>query len=191
MLWGSDAIGGVINITTKRGRESLSVGDFLEYGSYNSLREAGMVSGEKGPFDWSASLTRWDISSVSAINYRRGASEMDGLRNWQGSGRFGWNLPTKGRFEFDVRWLNSFVKFDGFNGVNPADVLGAGTRSNQFIYSGNLFQPITNWWTTKLTAARATENLTTDPGRSSAIFSPAKRVCLFSFSRIPDVQQSH
>ena len=55
-------------------------------------------------------------------------------------------------------------KVHGFNGVNPADVLGAGTRSNQFIYSGNLFQPITNWWTTKLTAARATENLTTDPG---------------------------
>ena len=164
MLWGSDAMGGVINITTKRGRGPLSVGGFLEYGSYNSLREGGTITGQKGAFDWSATLSRWDISSVSAINYRRGATEMDGLRNWQGSGRFGWNLPTKGRLEFDIRWLNSFTKFDGFNGNNPADVLGAGTRSNQFIYSGNYFQPITKWWSTRITAARATDNLTTQDG---------------------------
>ena len=164
MLYGSDAMGGVVNITTKRGRGPLSVGGFFEYGSYKSLREGGMVSGQKGPFDWSATLSRWDIAPVSAINYRRGASEMETLRNWQGSGRFGWNLPTKGRFEFDIRWLNSDVTFDGFNGINPADVLGTGSRSNQFIYSGNFFQPLTKWWTTKLTAARATENLTTVPG---------------------------
>ncbi|WP_447599356.1 TonB-dependent receptor [Nitrospira sp. Nam80] len=164
MLYGSDAMGGVISITTKRGRGPLSVGGFLEYGSYNSLREGGTISGQKGAFDWSATLSRWDISSVSAINYRRGATEMDGLRNWQGSGRFGWNLPTNGRLEFDIRWLNSFTKFDGFNGTNPADVLGAGTRSNQFVYSGNYFQPITTWWSTKVTAARATDNLTTQDG---------------------------
>ena len=164
MLYGSDAMGGVVNITTKRGRGPLSVGGFFEYGSYKSLREGGMVSGQKGPFDWSATLSRWDIAPVSAINYRRGASEMETLRNWQGSGRFGWNLPTKGRFEFDIRWVNSDVTFDGFNGVNPADVLGTGSRSNQFIYSGNIFQPLTKWWSTKLTAARATENLTTAPG---------------------------
>jgi vitamin B12 transporter len=164
MLWGSDAMGGVISITTKRGRGPLAVGGFLEYGSYNSLREGGEVRGQKGPFDWSATLTRWDISSTSAINFRRGASERDGLRNWQGSGRFGWNLPTKGRLELDVRWLNSFTKFDGFNGTNPADVLGAGTSSNQFIYSGNIFQPLTRWWSTRITAARATDNLTTQDG---------------------------
>ncbi len=164
MLYGSDAMGGVVNITTKRGRGPLSVGGFFEYGSYKSLREGGMVSGQKGPFDWSATLSRWDIAPVSAINYRRGASEMETLRNWQGSGRFGWNLPTKGRFEFDIRWMNSDVTFDGFNGVNPADILGTGSRNNQFIYSGNIFQPLTKWWSTKLTAARATENLTTAPG---------------------------
>jgi len=41
MMYGSDAMGGVINITTKRGRGPLSAGGFLEYGSYNSLREGG------------------------------------------------------------------------------------------------------------------------------------------------------
>lgn len=166
MMYGSDAMGGVINITTKRGRGSLSTGGFLEYGSYNSLREGGKVSGEKGPFDFSATLSHWDISSISAINYRRGASELDGLQNWQGSARLGLNLPTKGRLEFDFRWLNSDTKFDGFNGSNPADVLGAGSHSNQFVYSGNYFQPLTKWWSSRITASRATDHLTTDPGTS-------------------------
>ncbi|HEU4685700.1 MAG TPA: TonB-dependent receptor [Nitrospira sp.] len=165
MQYGSDAMGGVINITTKRGRgAALTTGGFVEYGSYSSLREGGSVSGEKGPFDFSATLTHWDINSVSAINYRRGASEQDGFRNWQGSGRLGLNLPTKGRLEFDIRWMNSFTNFDGFNNINPADVLGAGTRDQQFIYSGNYFQPLTSWWSSKITASRATENLTTRPG---------------------------
>jgi vitamin B12 transporter len=166
MQYGSDAMGGVISITTKRGRGPLMTGGFIEYGSYSSLRGGGSVSGQKGPFDISATLSHWDINSVSSINYRRGASEQDGLRNWQGSGRLGVDLPTKGRLEFDIRWLNSFTKFDGFNpnNFNPADVLGAGSRDNQFIYSGNVFQPLTNWWSTKITAARATENLTTFPG---------------------------
>jgi vitamin B12 transporter len=166
MMYGSDAMGGVINITTKRGRGPLSTGGFLEYGSYNSLREGGKVSGEKGPFDFSATLSRWDISSISAINYRRGASELDGLRNWQGSARLGVNLPTNGRLEFDFRWLNSDTKFDGFNGFNPADVSGAASHSNQFVYSGNYFQPLTKWWSSRITAARATEHLLTDPGTS-------------------------
>ena len=166
MMYGSDAMGGVINITTKRGRGPLSAGGFLEYGSYNSLREGGKVSGEKGPFDFSATLSRWDISSISAINYRRGASELDGLRNWQGSARLGLNLPTNGRLEFDFRWLNSDTKFDGFNGFNPTDVSGAGSHSNQFVYSGNYFQPLTKWWSSRITAARTTEHLTTDPGTS-------------------------
>ena len=124
------------------------------------------MSGEKGPFDFSATLSRWDISSISAINYRRGASELDGIRNWQGSARLGVNLPAKGRLEFDFRWLNSDTKFDGFNGFNPADISGAGSHSNQFVYSGNYFQPLTNWWSSRITAARATEHLLTDPGTS-------------------------
>ena len=33
-LWGADAIGGVINITTKRGQGPLKAGAFFEYGSF-------------------------------------------------------------------------------------------------------------------------------------------------------------
>lgn len=39
MLWGSDAMGGVINITTKRGHDKPTVSAFAEYGSFNTIRE--------------------------------------------------------------------------------------------------------------------------------------------------------
>ena len=165
MLWGSDAIGGVINITTKRGRETPNIAGFFEYGSFNTLREGANLTGKKGPVDFALSLSRWDTVSFSAINYRRGATERDGYHNWQGSARLGLALPKEGRLEFDFRWLNGIVNFDGFSfNSDPADVLGAKSQSQQYIFAGNYTQPITGWWSQKLTLSRATDNLGTRSG---------------------------
>jgi len=170
MLWGSDAMGGVINITTKRGRDTPNIGGFFEYGSFNTLREGANLTGKKGPVDFALSLSRWDTASFSAINYRRGATERDGYHNWQGSARLGVALPKEGRLEFDFRWMNGIVNLDGFAfnfatfQSDPADVLGARTQSNQYVFAGNYSQPITSWWSQKLTLSRATDNLVSSSG---------------------------
>jgi vitamin B12 transporter len=170
MLWGSDAMGGVINITTKRGRDKPNVSAFVEYGSFNTIREGGGLSGKKGPIDFSGSITRLDTAGFSAINYRRGAAERDGYHNWQGSLRLGADLPKDGRLDFSFRWLDGIVHFDGFafNPVtfasDPADVFGARSRSTQYVFAGNYAQPITPWWSHKLTLSRATDNLVSDGG---------------------------
>src|SRR5262245_22195414 len=66
MMWGSDAMGGVINITTKRGRDTPNISGFVEYGSFTTIREGAALSGKKGPVDIAASLSRWDTASFSA-----------------------------------------------------------------------------------------------------------------------------
>jgi vitamin B12 transporter len=170
MLWGSDAMGGVINITTKRGRDTPNLSAFTEYGSFNTIRGGASLSGKKGPIDFSGSITRWDTAGFSAINYRRGASERDGYHNWQGSLRLGADLPKDGRLEFNFRWLHGIVNFDGFafNPVtfasDPADVLGAISSDAQYIFSGNYTQPMTSWWWQRLTLSRATDTLVSDGG---------------------------
>ena len=73
MLWGADAMGGVINITTKKGAGGPSASAFFEYGSFSSIREGGQASGKTGPVDFSVALSRWDYTGFSAVNYRRGA----------------------------------------------------------------------------------------------------------------------
>ena len=170
MLWGSDAMGGVINITTKRGRDKPNISGFAEYGSFNTIREGAGLAGKKGPVDFSGSISRWDTAGFSAINYRRGAAERDGYHNWQGSLRLGADLPKDGRIDFSFRWLNSIVNFDGFafNSVtfasDPADVLGAKSKDSQYIFAGNYMQPITSWWSQRLTLSRAMDNLVSDGG---------------------------
>ena len=157
MLWGSDAMGGVINIVTKRGQGPLSATGFMEYGSFASLREGGMVSGKQGAVDYSFSLSRWDTSSFSAVNYRRGAGERDSYRNWQGSGRIGVDLPKDGRLDFTMRWMNSDVQLDSVSATSPSDVYGSKNRSQEYVFSGSYEQPLTGWWSQKLTLARAQE----------------------------------
>ena len=54
MMWGSDAMGGVINIITKRGRETPTISAFAEYGSFATIREGASLIGKKGPVDVAA-----------------------------------------------------------------------------------------------------------------------------------------
>lgn len=163
MLWGADAMGGVINITTKKGTGAPSANAFFEYGSFSSIREGGQVSGQKGPVDFSVALSRWDYTGFSAVNYRRGASERDGFHNWQTSTRIGVALPREGRLDFNFRLLQGKINFD--NGFSPGfDVLGAFSNSQQFVYSASYQQPITNWWNQVLTVSRQTETLESSSG---------------------------
>jgi vitamin B12 transporter len=163
MLWGADAMGGVINITTKKGVGALSANAFFEYGSFSSIREGGQVSGKTGIVDYSVALSRWDYTGFSAVNYRRGATERDGFHNWQTSARLGVALPHEGRLDFTFRLLQGKVNID--NGFAPGfDTLGAFTNSQQFVYSAAYSQPITTWWDQKLTLARQTEDSESSSG---------------------------
>lgn len=164
MLWGSDAMGGVINITTKKGQGPLTAGGFVEYGSFATIREGGSVSGKQGPVDYSLSLSRWDTSSFSAVNYRRGAAERDSYRNWQGSGRVGVDLPHDGRLDFNFRWINADVALDNLSATSPADVFGSKIRDQQLMFSSSYYQPLTSWWSQKLTLARSQEGSLFIPG---------------------------
>lgn len=166
MLYGSDAMGGVVNIITKRGQGPFTAGAFMEYGSFATLREGGTLSGKQGAVDYSLALSRWDTSSFSAVNYRRGATERDSFRNWQGSGRVGVDLPKDGRFDFTMRWMNSDVNLDNISATSPNEVFGAKTRSQEFVFSGRYYQPLTTWWSQTLTLSRGQESSLYLPGTS-------------------------
>ncbi|MGE3151579.1 MAG: TonB-dependent receptor plug domain-containing protein [Nitrospiraceae bacterium] len=164
MLYGSDAIGGVINIITKRGAGRPTGSAFVEYGSFATLREGGQLSGAKGPVDFAFSLSRWDTSNFSVANYRRGATERDAFHNWQGSGRLGFALPKEGRIDVTARWWNSDVMLDNVTTLAKFDVLGSKQTTNTLILSASYEQPLTTWWSQKLTVGQSNERLQFDPG---------------------------
>ena len=166
MLWGSDAIGGVVDIRTKRGEGAPKASIFSEYGSFNSIREGGRVSGKFGAVDFSAALSRWDAANFSAINYRRGASERDAFRNWQASSLFGVAGPADGRLELVFRWINNDIDLDNPTtfGNGPFDVFKSKATSRQYILSSSYYQPMTDWWDQKITLAHARDRNITQAG---------------------------
>jgi vitamin B12 transporter len=169
MLYGSDAMGGVISITTKRGVGAPTASAFFEYGSFTTLREGANVSGKKGLFDFSFSVSRWDTSAFSAVNYRRGATERDGYHNTQASGRVGVALPHDGRIEFNLRWMHGLNRFDSAFGSpvfgnSVLDVLGFKGTNNALLASVMYEQRMTSWWQHKLTVAQNHERQETISG---------------------------
>ncbi|NKB82491.1 MAG: TonB-dependent receptor [Nitrospirales bacterium] len=166
MLWGSDAIGGIVDIRTKRGKGTPKARIFAEYGSFASIREGGSVAGEVGPVDFSASLSRWDAANFSAINHKRGASERDALRNWQASSLLGMAGPMNGRLELVFRWINNDIDLDNPTtfGGGPFDVFKSKATSRQYIFSSSYHQPITDWWDQKITLAHARDKNVTQAG---------------------------
>jgi len=63
-LYGSDAIGGVINVITRSGSGPLQFTGALEGGSFDTFNQAGTVSGSQDVFHYSASLSHFHAGSV-------------------------------------------------------------------------------------------------------------------------------
>jgi vitamin B12 transporter len=63
-LYGSDAIGGVINIITKSGSGPAKFTGALEGGSFDTFNQAGTLSGSADAFSYSASVAHYHAGSV-------------------------------------------------------------------------------------------------------------------------------
>jgi vitamin B12 transporter len=63
-LYGSDAIGGVINIITKQGSGPAQFQAGIEGGSFNTFNQAGSVSGSQDAFNYAATAMHYHAGSV-------------------------------------------------------------------------------------------------------------------------------
>ncbi len=114
VLWGSQAIGGVINIITRAPTEDLTFGANAEYGSRNTGQVAGNVSGKFGPVSASVGAGYLRSDSFSAYNEARGATERDGYKNYGANAKF--NIALSEAVSVDLRgwYSNGKVGIDGF-----------------------------------------------------------------------------
>lgn len=77
-LWGSDAIGGVINVITKRGERGLRTGGYIEVGSFQSVSGNAAVRGGGRNYRYSVSGS---FLTTEGVNMSRFGSEKDGYDN--------------------------------------------------------------------------------------------------------------
>ncbi len=144
-LYGSEAIGGVIQIFTRKGGGALTPNFSIGAGSHGTGQFSAGVSGG-GANDWySVNLSGIDTDGFNACNGQPGVAgcftsepDKDGYRNLAGSARAGMRLDNGA--EVDVHWLrsNSATQFDG-GFVNES-------KTAQQTLGGSLrFSPLAAW----------------------------------------------
>jgi len=121
-LYGSDAIGGVINIITKKGKGKPRLSFSAEAGTYNTFEEKlGFSFGNKLA-NCSLSVSRLDTDGISAASKDlAGNDEKDGYQNTSISARLG--LTPAESFEFDLflRTFDARADLDNFGGASGDD----------------------------------------------------------------------
>lgn len=121
-LYGSDAIGGVINIITKRGKGRPSGFVSLEGGSFQTGRADVGVSGSFDRFDYSFYATGYHTDGVSVASRKRGFDENDGYAQRLAGGRIGFTPIETLTLDFVGRWSQGRLENDGISGTASPNV---------------------------------------------------------------------
>ncbi|MBI9021526.1 MAG: TonB-dependent receptor, partial [Verrucomicrobia bacterium] len=117
-LYGSDAIGGVINIRTKRGAGDPSSFVDMEAGSFNTIRAAVGSQGGTDLIDYSVSVSRFETDGFSALN---GSSENDGYKNTTIQSRIGITPVENAGIDFVFRHVDAEGDYDAGFPADPSD----------------------------------------------------------------------
>lgn len=154
-LYGSEAIGGVIHIITKKGEGKTVTSLFTEFGSFETFRQRIGITGSEGDTDYTFSLSRLESEGVSAASEKNGNTEEDGYKNLTLSHRLGFNFLQDGRIDFTVRSITGENEIDGFGGDDPNRTL-----ERDAVYTSlRLKKPVTDSWTPSIQFSIADEKL--------------------------------
>jgi len=153
-LYGSDAMGGVINIITRKGRGRPQLTLSGSAGTYGTVGGDIGLSGSAGRADYSLGLFAVRTSGVSAASVRYpGNSESDGYRNFTLSGRFGYAVRKNIDLDILVRSVMARSEIDNFGGPygdDPNSVQNYGSTLARALVRG-LF--LGNRWEQRLSFA--------------------------------------
>jgi vitamin B12 transporter len=125
-LYGSDAMGGVINIITRRGHGRPRLSFSGSGGSYGTANGDFSLSGSSGAADYSLGLSAFRTTGVSAADaHLPGNSEPDGYRNLSLSGRFGYAMRKNLDLDVMIRAVTDRTGLDDMGGPygdDPNDI---------------------------------------------------------------------
>ncbi len=131
-LYGSDAIGGVINIITKKGTGKPKWFVSTEAGSFPTLRQRVGVSGGTTRVSYSLGASRLDTEGISAASTKDGNRERDPYENTSVSARVGLMPSEDSEIVVLFRYADATADIDNFGGV-------FGDDPNHLLHTKQLF----------------------------------------------------
>jgi vitamin B12 transporter len=122
-LYGSGAIGGVVNIVTRRAPKDRSFAPYGELagGSHRTLRGGGGVAGTVGEFDYLLSLRSLSTRGTDATpsRFTRDTGEREGFRSTGATARLGWTPSERFRLEGLANWRENHGGLDDVPNDDP------------------------------------------------------------------------
>ena len=119
-LYGSDAIGGVINVITRSGG-SPSAQAQVETGSRDMRRAAAATTGEVSGFRWQLGANYFEDAGFTGTAANRQTVSNDDAREQQGSASIGWRHATRGSdVQASVQYVETERGSPGAFGSDPA-----------------------------------------------------------------------
>lgn len=108
-LWGSDAVGGVINVITRRPTSPFEAGGHLETGSFDTVRSGARLGVGNDRYQVGLGLSYLDSEGS---NISRSGDETDGYRNAMANLVARLDASEQTRFDFAVRHTDNTTQFD-------------------------------------------------------------------------------
>ena len=137
-LYGSQAIGGVVNIVTADATRPLQGDAQVEGGSYGTFYAKGGIGGLDGPLSWRLAANDYTTTGISAFDERLGGHEADGYSNQGVSGRLGYEFSPDVSVDLRGLFVSARSDFDGFStpSGNFGDDSEYGTTREAIAYAG-------------------------------------------------------
>ena len=115
-LWGSDAIGGVVNVVTRTGRGEPEISAGIEAGSYRTIQGAASYRSGSDNHHIAVHAVGYHSDGISAASEKRGNGEQDGYRNRTAHLKTGVSPFSFLDLNFVGRLTDSEIQTDNFVG---------------------------------------------------------------------------
>jgi vitamin B12 transporter len=138
VLWGSQAIGGVVNIISRTPTDTLSASLRGEYGYRDTGHVTGNASGKMGPVSASVGATWLRTDGISTFDEHLGGTERDGYHVFATNAKLGVAIADGVSLDLRGFYSKSRADLDGFPppAFSFADT-GEYNRTEQFVgYAG-------------------------------------------------------
>ncbi|MES2059326.1 MAG: TonB-dependent receptor [Pseudomonadota bacterium] len=135
VAYGSQAIGGVVNVMTATPTDGFAANASADYGYSNTVNAKADVSGGSGMFSGGAGIAYFNTDGISSAGKAFGATEKDGYKNLTANAKL--KVAFSDDISLDLRgyYIDADLDYDSFFGapVDSADV----SKSKQYIgYAG-------------------------------------------------------
>jgi len=165
-LYGSEAMAGVINIITKKGRGKPKLSISAEGGSFSTYKTTASISGAKDVWDYRVTASYFDTGGISAA---KGGTEADGYTNKSISTKIGLMPSDKLGVELNLRYFEDISELDSYSwGVGMVDDLNYVQDGKHYLISAKGMFSILDSYEQTLTLSSIGDNLKfEDPDTSS------------------------